>query len=148
LAEPSFHVRECVEGDLDEILAIEDESFTDPYDREIFIQLLRTEPGGFLVAAAGHRLVGYVASSAKYGLILSLAVSPERRRRGVGAALMESALLYLRGRTARVTLQVRVSNSAAIALYRRFSFREDGRLRRYYPDGEDALVMSLGLGSR
>ncbi len=141
---PSYRIRECVEKDLVDVLKIENESFTDPYDMEIFSQLLRSEPEGFLVADGGG-ILGYVAASARYGLILSLAISPSHRRKGIGAALLDSVLRYLRGRTSRVTLQVRVGNSAAIALYRRFSFREEGRLRRYYPDGEDALVMSSDL---
>lgn len=137
----SYRVRECVEEDLDAILEIENGSFSDPYDRDLFVQLLRSEPEGFLVAEGDRRVIGYAASSARYGLIFSLAVSPNFRSRGVGGALMDSVMRYLRGKTSRVTLQVRVSNSPAIALYRRFSFKDGGRLRRYYPDGEDALVM-------
>ncbi|MDA4112791.1 MAG: ribosomal protein S18-alanine N-acetyltransferase [Thaumarchaeota archaeon] len=145
-AEPSYRIRRCTDGDLDVILRIEDESFSDPYDRDVFSQLLRSEPDGFLVAEGEGGVVGYVASSARYGLIFSLAVSADHRRKGIGWMLMDGALRYLRGRTRRVTLQVRVGNAAAIALYRRFSFKEEGIVRRYYPDGEDALVMTLNLG--
>lgn len=94
--------------------------------------------GGVVVA-------GYVASSSRYGMIISLAVSPGHRRAGVGRALMGAALSYLRGRTETVSLQVRVGNAEAIRLYRSFSFVERGRVKRYYPDGEDALVMALSL---
>jgi ribosomal-protein-alanine N-acetyltransferase len=126
-------------------LKIEKESFPDPYDRETFSQLLRSEPEGFLVAEGKDGILGYAASSARYGLIFSLAVSTGHRRKGVGLKLMEEVLDYLRGKTDSVLLQVRVSNSAAIRLYRKFGFREEGRVRRYYPDGEDALAMSLDL---
>ncbi len=146
-AEPSYHIRRCTEGDLDGVLKIEEESFPDPYDREIFSQLLLSEPGGFLVAGDGTEVLGYVASSARYGLIFSLAVSARRRREGIGRALMGAVLRYLSRGTERVSLQVRVGNSAAIDLYRQFSFREEGKVRRYYPDGEDALVMTLDLKS-
>ncbi len=59
--------------------------------------------------------------------------------------LMKAVLDYLRGRVDSVLLQVRVSNSAAIQLYRKFGFTEEGKVRRYYPDGEDALAMYLDL---
>jgi [ribosomal protein S18]-alanine N-acetyltransferase len=146
---PTHRIRRCTDGDLDAILGIENESFSDPYDRDTFSQLLRSEPEGFLVAEGDDDddgdILGYVASSARYGLILSLAVSADHRREGIGTMMMDAALRYLRGRARRVTLQVRVSNAPAISLYRRFSFREAGKVRRYYPDGEDALVMTLDL---
>ena len=143
---PPRRIRRCTDGDLDAILRIENESFSDPYDRGTFSQLLRSEPEGFLVAEGDDGdILGYVASSARYGLILSLAVSAGHRREGIGTMMMDAALRYLRGRARGVTLQVRVSNAPAISLYRRFSFREVGKVRRYYPDGEDALVMTLDL---
>jgi len=146
-ADPSYQIRKCVDGDLDGVLKIEEESFPDPYDREIFSQLLSSEPEGFLVAEGGPGVLGYVASSARYGIIFSLAVSASRRREGIGRALMDAILRYLSEETEWVSLQVRVGNSAAIGLYRQFSFREEGRVRRYYPDGEDALVMILDFKS-
>ena len=143
--EPSYRIRRCRESDLEDILRIERESFSDPYDRETFSQLLLYEPEGFLVAEGDGGILGYVASSAHHGVIFSLAVSAGNRRRGLGRALMEEVIRYLRTETGQVTLQVRVGNSEAIHLYRRLSFREEGRVRRYYPDGEDALVMTLDL---
>jgi ribosomal-protein-alanine N-acetyltransferase len=137
----------CREGDLEGVLKIEKESFPDPYDRDVFSMLLQSEPEGFLVAECDDGVVGYVASSVRYGLIFSLAVSADHRRKKIGWILMDAVLGYLRGRTEKVSLQVRVGNFAAINLYRRFSFREEGRVRRYYPDGEDALVMSLEFRS-
>ncbi|MGA2664010.1 MAG: GNAT family N-acetyltransferase [Nitrososphaerales archaeon] len=144
---PSPHLtRRCGDSDLDAVLEIEEESFSDPYDREVFSKLLRSEPGGFIVAEGeGGVVVGYVASSSRYGMIISLAVATGHRRAGVGRTLMEAALSYLRGRTETVSLQVRVGNADAIRLYRNLSFVERGRVKRYYPDGEDALVMTLTL---
>src|SRR5271169_6829984 len=109
-AEPLCTIRRCRETDLDHILKIEKESFPDPYDRDVFTMLLGSEPGGFLVAEHDGRVVGYLVSSATYGLIFSLAVSANRRRRRIGSKLMEAALRYLRGGTDGVSLQVRVGN--------------------------------------
>jgi ribosomal-protein-alanine N-acetyltransferase len=75
--------------------------------------------------------------------ITTIAVDPERQRASIGTrlllALCEAA--RRRGATA-LTLEVRVSNEAAQALYRRFGFVPAGARKGYYPDtGEDALVM-------
>ena len=145
---PPPRARTCNEDDLDSVLEIEAKSFTDPYDRGMFLHLLRLEPEGFLVAEGGGDILGYVVVSARFGLVFSLAVSGEHRRKGIGLMLMKAALTYLRGRTERVSLQVRASNIPATSLYRRLAFQEDGLLEEYYRDGEDALVMSLRLRRR
>ncbi|RMD78948.1 MAG: GNAT family N-acetyltransferase, partial [Gammaproteobacteria bacterium] len=75
---------------------------------------------------------------------------PERRRRGHGGYLLRR-LIQIAGRLGARTLflEVRPSNAAALALYRRLGFEEVGRRRGYYPamEGrEDALVLALALG--
>ncbi|MBW4579831.1 MAG: ribosomal protein S18-alanine N-acetyltransferase [Tildeniella nuda ZEHNDER 1965/U140] len=78
--------------------------------------------------------------------ITMLAIDPAHHRQGLGQALLYALLAsaYQRG-LERATLEVRVSNHAALALYQKFDFREAGRRRRYYPDdGEDALVLWHG----
>ena len=133
----------CREEDIVKVLEIERESFKDPYDREKFLQLLWLEPEGFIVAESEAEIVGYIAASARHGIIFSLAVSGKARGKGIGSMLMEAALKYMREISEEVSLQVRASNSAAIHLYERFGFKRQGTIKRYYRDGEDALVMSL-----
>jgi ribosomal-protein-alanine N-acetyltransferase len=72
--------------------------------------------------------------------ILLVAVVPHARRRGVGRALVEALLADAGAR--RAHLEVRASNRAAIALYERTGFVAAGVRKRYYADGEDALVMA------
>ena len=78
--------------------------------------------------------------------ISSVAVAGEARRRGHGRRLV-TALVALAGSLGAeaVTLEVRASNEAARALYRGCGFEEVGERRRYYPDGEDAVIMTLAL---
>ncbi|OLP18956.1 ribosomal-protein-alanine N-acetyltransferase [Leptolyngbya sp. 'hensonii'] len=75
--------------------------------------------------------------------ITVLAVHPSYRQRGLGQALLYDLLLAAHRRgLERATLEVRVSNQAALSLYTQFGFREAGRRRRYYQDtGEDALIL-------
>ncbi|MEX2503493.1 MAG: ribosomal protein S18-alanine N-acetyltransferase [Egicoccus sp.] len=74
--------------------------------------------------------------------VLDIAVAEHQRRRGVGRLLLTVLLDRVRERGAvGVTLEVRKSNAAALALYRRLGFTVEGERPRYYPDGEDALLM-------
>jgi [ribosomal protein S18]-alanine N-acetyltransferase len=146
----ALRIRACASADIDEILRIEDESFPDPYDRHTFEQLLAAEPGGFLVAEGDRGLLGYVTAacgSSKDAMIYSIAVSGTSRRSGVGRLLLEAELGYLSKKVARVYLQVSVNNPAAIALYEKFSFVVRRRLKGYYRNGDDALLMSLDLSA-
>lgn len=83
------------------------------------------------------------------GCIENLVTDPRYRRRGLARRLLQAALDSLREEGAsRCQLEVRASNSAALALYRNFGFVEDGRRPRYYPleEGrEDAILMSMAL---
>ncbi|HSK22031.1 MAG TPA: ribosomal protein S18-alanine N-acetyltransferase [Egicoccus sp.] len=74
--------------------------------------------------------------------VLDIAVAEPHRRQGIGRTLMDTLLdrVCERGATG-VTLEVRRSNTAALALYRRLGFAVEGERPRYYPDGEDALLM-------
>jgi ribosomal-protein-alanine N-acetyltransferase len=78
--------------------------------------------------------------------VLNVATHVERRRRGIGRAIMNELVSYgRRGRVRHVLLEVRRSNRPAIALYRRVGFFAMGVRARYYPDDEDAVEMVLSL---
>ena len=76
------------------------------------------------------------------GHVLDLAVAPDQRRDGVGTGLLRALLDALLARGARaVTLEVGAGNLGAQALYRAEGFTVEGRRPRYYPDGDDAILM-------
>jgi len=73
-----------------------------------------------------------------------LAVRPEYRRQGLGGLLLQTLLRSSRDRgLERATLEVSATNRAARSLYEQFGFREAGRRRAYYPNGDDALILWL-----
>lgn len=143
-------LRTCELKDLGEILRLERESFPDhPYGRLDFAYFLLTSREGFLVASAGDgSIAGYAIATWSRGeaWIQSIAVSRGSRRRGVGETLLRRALEVAAGHAKGAKLFVDVENAAAIALYRKLSFDETGRVvARYYPNGDDALEMSRPL---
>jgi ribosomal-protein-alanine N-acetyltransferase len=100
------------------------------------------------VAAAGERLDGFLLAwdVADEVHLLDLVVARPARRAGVGFALVEALLAHARERGARlVLLEVRRSNAAAQALYRKAGFATDGERPAYYADGEDAILMQKTL---
>ena len=136
-------IRRLIYADLPQVVAIERRAFTTPWSLAMFVLELSKPSGICLAAEVENELVGYLICS-RYDTVwhvMNVAVDTDRRRRGIATALI-SALLDRVGDDAQVTLEVRKSNTGAIALYERFAFRSAGVRRRYYADnGEDAVIM-------
>ena len=81
--------------------------------------------------------------SHKVGHVISIAVLPEHRKKGIGSSLLGEAIRLMKAKydVDAVYLEVRVSNYDAINLYEKFGFRKARIIRSYYRDGEDAYVM-------
>ncbi len=130
--------------DLDAIVAIEQHGFAGPRPRAVFAREL-TLPQARLVVLR-ERPDGPVQAFANFWIaddtvdLHVIAVAPDARRRGLGAVLLAQVVAAAGAR--RVVLEVRASNAPAQALYLRAGFVVDGRRPRYYPDGEDAVLMS------
>ena len=138
------------DGDLAEVMAIENAIYTHPWTRGNFGDSLRA---GYQCWTwrLGADLLGYfvLLVAAGEGHLLNLSVAAARQRAGHGSELLRQAMQLARNRGAqRIFLEVRPSNQAAKALYRRFGFREVSVRPGYYPahEGrEDALVLTLAL---
>jgi [ribosomal protein S18]-alanine N-acetyltransferase len=142
-------VRQLVYSDLPRVLGIERRAFPTPWSLAMFVLELSKPSGICLAAIQAPALVGYLVC-ARYDEIyhlMNIAVDPDRHRQGVARTLLE-AMLERGGNDANYTLEVRVSNAPAIALYERYDFRSVGTRRRYYSDnGEDALIMWRAVGT-
>jgi [ribosomal protein S18]-alanine N-acetyltransferase len=98
---------------------------------------------GLIDPAGGIALARVAADEAE---ILTLAVIPAARHRGLARALLAVAMAHAQAAGARrITLEVSAGNEAARALYAAAGFAEIGQRRRYYPDGSDALVLAAVL---
>jgi ribosomal-protein-alanine N-acetyltransferase len=133
--------------DLAAIERIERISYPTPWSRSMFAGELAKPSSLCLGAFEGDNedLVGYLIISRYVDAwhVMNVAVSPERRRRGVATALLDRLFELTAGDGRRgYTLEVRVSNKHAIDLYELLGFKPRGIRRGYYTDNrEDALIM-------
>jgi ribosomal-protein-alanine N-acetyltransferase len=139
----AVEIRRLIYADLPQVVAIERRAFTTPWSLAMFVLELSKPSGICLAAEVESELVGYIICS-RYDTVwhvMNVAVDTDRRRRGIATALI-AALLERVGDDPQVTLEVRKSNTGALALYERFGFRSAGVRPRYYADnGEDAVIM-------
>lgn len=138
-------VRRLAYSDLPAVISIERRSFPTPWSLAMFVLELSKPSGICLAATDGDQLLGYLVCS-RYDRVwhlMNVAVTPERRRTGIATRLIAQLLEESR-RELPFTLEVRVSNREAIAMYEGIGFRSAGVRPRYYLDnGEDALIMWL-----
>lgn len=132
---------------LADILAIEQVSYPKPWSRAVFqseLELARSGDRHYLVARTGSVIVGYAGLMFVVGdaHVTNIAVAAERQRSGVATRLLaELAWEAINRGCEAMTLEVRVSNTGAQALYRGFGFVPAGVRQRYYENTEDAIVM-------
>lgn len=137
---------------LDSLATLERVCFSRPWSRQMLADELDNQCAAFLTALEPDtdRVIGYAGLlvAADEGYITNVAVEPSRRRQGVAAQLLQVFDSFARAnKLAFLTLEVRPSNEAAIALYRSFGFEEVGRRRNYYDlPKEDALILTKYYG--
>lgn len=142
-------IRNAREEDLEEIYKIELKSFKIPYPCHYLKILLKMAPTYFLVAEEKGQIIGYISGVTrlgKTGHIVSIAVDPAHRGKGIGKKLVKTLLeKFKENGMKKARLEVRISNAAAINLYKKLGFNIEKRLKNYYPDGEDCYVMTKKL---
>ncbi len=138
------------ETDVDAVAAAEQRAYAFPWTIGNFVDSLKAGHSAWVCRENGD-LVGYAVLMmvVDEAHLLNITVLPEAQRRGLGSELLGQLFDVARHHGAvRMLLEVRPSNAAGLALYRRFLFGEIGRRRGYYPgdDGrEDAIVMAREL---
>ena len=139
-------VREMTLEDLDQVLTIEKENFSVPWTENGFFSFLIRQDTLFLVAEDEKGIAGYcgIVMVPDEGDITNVSVARGRRRQGIGSLLLKE-LIRRAGEAgvAKIYLEVRESNQAAIALYEKLGFQRDGLRRDYYEEPrENAVLMS------
>jgi len=137
-------VRRLSLADLPQVMLIERRSFSAPWSLAMFGLEVSKASGISLVALQGERIVGYLVCSryADVWHVMNVAADLDVRRRGIGTALVRELFERADRPGARYTLEVRPSNTSAVAMYDRLGFGSAGRRPGYYHDTrEDALIM-------
>jgi len=137
------------ESDLKDVLWIERKSFITPWRGNAFRREIENDDdfSHFIVARHKNRTIAFIGFThvLDEAHILTFAVHPKFRQRGVGTQLLMYALNMAKSLGAKkVTLEVRVSNIPAQSLYRKLGFQVVALRKRFYPDtGEDAYIMCI-----
>jgi len=140
-----MNIRPMLLTDIPQIVAIEHVSFPSPWSAELFEAELKRPMARYFAAEEEGRILGYMGYWEVPGEahIISLAVEPAARRRGVARALIAHCMGFASRKGAGIaTLEVRAGNEAGKALYGSEGFRTVAIRRKYYQDNqEDAVVM-------
>ena len=152
----TFRIRRFTTDDLQAVMKINRAALPENYTDYFFIDLHDRFPETFVVAEQEGEIVGYIMSRVEVGLanlglggltrkghVVSIAVMPQSRRKGVAQALINAAIDGMRYYKAKQCyLEVRVTNQAGINLYKKLGFEISRTINGYYSDGEDAYVMT------
>ena len=136
---------------LPQLLEVEARAHEFPWSEAMFRDCLLHGYACWTMLDEAGTVLGYAIFSMAAGecQILNLCVDPQHQRQGIARALLDHLLMMARAaRINPVLLEVRVSNTAARALYRSAGFQQIGLRKQYYParEGrEDALVLALEL---
>ena len=142
-------IRPMLPGDMSAVFEIEQLVFPNPFEHEKMEEMRRWFPRGCFVAVNDGSIIGFVMSlirKSNIGHIISVAVSPGSRRRGIGSELINTAMGVLKDhQVTAVRLEVDTENRIAISMYKSMGFKIDQRIPEYYLDGSDAYVMFYQL---
>jgi ribosomal-protein-alanine N-acetyltransferase len=162
IVQKTFKLRKFTQNDLRGVVHINSVCLPENYTDYFFMDLYQRFPETFIVAEENGEVAGYIMCRVELGLsnfgfsgvikkghIVSVAVLPQYRRKGIGEALITEAMKGMRLYNAKQCfLEVRVANTPAIDLYKKLGFQVTRTIHGYYADGEDAYVMSCDLRSK
>jgi [ribosomal protein S18]-alanine N-acetyltransferase len=144
-----IEIRRMTEDDLDEVIAIEMEAFTDPWSKPSFKYDLTGDYAYPIVASFEGEIAGYASlyMAADEMMIGNFAVAPKFQKLGIGSQIMEYCIeLAISRHITQIALEVRESNQAARNLYLKYGFKITGRRKLYYRNPtEDAIMMIRGI---
>lgn len=131
--------------DVDEVVKLEDECFSNPWSRKSILEELNNKNAFFIVGKIDSKVVGYVGmiTVAGEGYITNIATTKSMRNKGVATALINRIVEFGKENLNFVTLEVRKSNKKAINLYSKFGFKTVGERRNFYNSPtENAVLMT------
>ncbi len=155
----TFTIRQFKPSDLDSVIHINRICLPENYSPFFFMDVYERYPAAFIVAEQEAKLVGYIMCRietgfsslsflgvSKKGHVVSIAVLPEYQHEGIGTALMKEAMKNMHLYKAKECyLEVRITNTPAVNMYKKLGFQIARVSDGYYADGENAYVMAKKL---
>jgi ribosomal-protein-alanine N-acetyltransferase len=143
-------IREAAQGDLDDLMRIEEESFQDErFSRNLLELFVSEDEFEAVVCETEGKVVGYAAAYVEPEVrtrVLSLAVDKEHRGLGIGRMLMRRIEEGARfSGSLEITLEVRITNVPAVRLYLMEGYEIRGTVADYYGKGQHAFYMEKRL---
>ena len=140
-----IHIRPMGKEDVEIISRLEEETFSMPWSRDAFLEMITKEDAGYYVAEKNGQVIGGcgVLMAAGEGNITNVVVDKKERNKGIGTKMLQYLIEdgYKKGLQA-FTLEVRISNAAAIHVYEKLGFFSEGiRPNFYEKPTEDAMIM-------
>lgn len=140
-----IHIRPMEKEDVEIISRLEEETFSMPWSRDAFLEMITKEDAGYYVAEKNGQVIGGcgVLMAAGEGNITNVVVDKKERNKGIGTKMLQYLIEdgYKKGLQA-FTLEVRISNAAAIHVYEKLGFFSEGiRPNFYEKPTEDAMIM-------
>lgn len=152
MANQDYTIRYADIEDINEIMRINHTTLPENYPYPFFVEILRRYPKSFVVAEKDGGVVGYMMNRIEKGMsgvftptlhrinkghVVSIAVLPEHRRKGVGKKLMMEGMKAMKEYGAdEFVLECRITNDSALTMYKSLGFTVVRELRGYYHDGE------------
>ena len=142
-------IRKIAESDLDALCELESACFSTPWSRQSLQEEIVNPSAYYIAAESAGTVCGYAGliCAADEGFVTNIAVLPQHRRQGAGRALVKALADYAKSSSfSFITLEVRLSNTAAISLYTSLGFQEMGERKNFYTKPvESAMIMTLFL---
>lgn len=148
-----MRLRRMREEDLPFVIEIEGKNYNFPWSEGIFSDCLKSPNYSCWVCMELDTIVGYsiLSMAAGEAHIMNLCVDPDVQGLGVGGKLLDNMIEYSRKKSESIFLEVRPSNTSAVALYEKKGFNQIGVRKDYYPgengEREDAVMFALDLVS-
>jgi len=153
-----FEIREFRPEDLDAVVRVNKICLPENYSPSFFMDHYYENPRIFIVATVDSEIIGYSMCRLEFGVsnlkrafarkghVISIAVMQAHRGKKIGLALMEASLQRVKTEGAsEIYLEVRVSNNAAVELYKKLGMVVSQVSEGYYRDGESAYIMVKDL---
>lgn len=146
----NIKIRKMDMSDVQFALKAEMDAFGKTLSEKMLVnEMLHNKFAHYYVALVDDKRAGYVGFwlTEPNAEILNIVVAPAVRRQNVGSVLMDYVIATCKEKNIEMlTLEVRQTNQPAVDFYEKYGFKKEALRKRYYPDGEDALLMVKRIG--